>query len=146
MKDRRSLTNHKCCVCWFSSAAPFLLTAMVDLYTRDPRRQWYMFVDDDPFVFLNNTLSVLSGFNSSRKIVVGHFYCAWPAVVFGRNHNMQCMNFPQGAGVAISRRPTSPFGGPTHHREGSGLGTVCGRPGSDSRRWAIYHFSLGGRC
>jgi hypothetical protein len=81
-----------------------MLTAMVDLYARDPTKQWYMFVDDDSYIFLNNALSILSQFNSSRKVVVGHFYCAWPDVVFGRNHNMQCMNFPQGgAGVAISR-------------------------------------------
>jgi hypothetical protein len=92
---------------WFPSAwkraQPRFLKGMVDLFIREPTKKWYLFADDDSYVFAKNTKRILGGFNFSRKIVVGHFYCAWPAVVFGKNHNMKCMNFPQGgAGVAIS--------------------------------------------
>ncbi|OHT09813.1 hypothetical protein TRFO_21075 [Tritrichomonas foetus] len=93
---------------WFPTpwerAQPRFVKSMHTLYKLDSSKQWYIFADDDSYIFLNNTLEILSRFNSSNKVVVGHFYCAWPEVVFGRDHSQQCMNFPQGgAGVAISR-------------------------------------------
>jgi hypothetical protein len=92
---------------WFPTAwkraQPRFLRAMVDLFARAPTAKWYLFVDDDSYLFLDNTLAILDRFNFTDKVVVGHFYCAWPQVVFGKHHNMQCMNFPQGgAGMAIS--------------------------------------------
>ena len=92
---------------WFpnnwQSAQPRFLRAIHELYKIEPHKKWYVFVDDDSYLFLNNTLNILSNFNSSEKIVVGRFYCAWPKVVFGNNNTNQCMNFPQGgAGIALS--------------------------------------------
>jgi hypothetical protein len=92
---------------WFPSAwrraQPRFMKGMADLFAREPAKKWYLFVDDDSYLFSENTREILNRFNSTQKVVVGHFYCAWPEVVFGRNHSEQCMNFPQGgAGVAIS--------------------------------------------
>jgi hypothetical protein len=87
----------------WQGAQPRFLKAMVDLFAREPDKKWFIFLDDDSYLFLNTTLGIADQFNHSEKVVIGHFYCAWPQVVFGKNHTRQCLNFPQGgAGMVIS--------------------------------------------
>ena len=88
---------------WFANAwqraQPRILKAMHDLYTRAPDKQWYLFLDDDSYVLMENLLAILDKLSKPEPHVVGHFYCAWERIGDG-----DCLQFPQGgAGIAINR-------------------------------------------
>ena len=84
-------------------AQPRFLSAMHKSFSLNSSKKWYIFCDDDTYLVRDNLLKIMSKFNHNDKIVIGHFYCAWPDVVFGKNHSMQCLSFPQGgAGIIIS--------------------------------------------
>lgn len=92
---------------WFLTpwqrAQPRFVAAMYDSFMRDSKKDWYLFGDDDTYFVKNTLLDITKRFNSSDIIVIGKFYCAWPDVVYGKDHNHQCLKFPQGgAGVLIS--------------------------------------------
>jgi len=93
---------------WFPNgwqrAQPRFLEAMIDTYMRNDTHKWYVFGDDDTYLSKKNLFKLISQFDPSEPLVFGRFYCAWPDIVFGKNHSQQCLAFPQGgAGVVISR-------------------------------------------
>ena len=84
-------------------AQPRFLYAMHESFVMNSSKKWYIFCDDDTYLVRDNLMKIMSKFDPNEKIVIGHFYCAWPDVVFGKNHNMECLSFPQGgAGIIIS--------------------------------------------
>lgn len=85
-------------------AQPRFLASMHKSYSLNDTKKWYVFCDDDTYIVRSTLFEALERFDPDEKIVIGHFYCAWPDVVFGKNHSMKCLSFPQGgAGVCISR-------------------------------------------
>jgi hypothetical protein len=84
-------------------AQPRFLASMHRSFQINDTKKWYVFCDDDSYIVQKTVFDILERFDHEEKIVVGHFYCAWPDVVFGKNHSMKCLSFPQGgAGVCIS--------------------------------------------
>lgn len=84
-------------------AQPRFVKSMHESFNINNTKKWYVFVDDDSYIARDALVDILSHLNHSEPIVVGKFYCAWPDIVFGKNHSMECLAFPQGgAGVAIS--------------------------------------------
>ncbi|EAY19764.1 hypothetical protein TVAG_178080 [Trichomonas vaginalis G3] len=84
-------------------AQPRFVKSMDESFNQNSSKKWYAFLDDDSYISRDTLIDIVSRFNESEPIVIGKFYCAWPDVVFGKDHSQDCLSFPQGgAGVVIS--------------------------------------------
>ena len=94
---------------WFAGAwtraQPRIIKGMETLYRRNTSKKWYFFCDDDSYPVMRNLIEALKDYSYEDSKVLGHFYCAWPEVVYGKNHDDECLDFAQGgAGVAVSQK------------------------------------------
>ena len=89
----------------WTRAQPRIVKGMERLYRMNTSKKWYFFCDDDSYPVMRNLLEALKDYSYEDSKVLGHFYCAWPEVVYGKNHEDECLNFAQGgAGVAVSQK------------------------------------------
>lgn len=84
-------------------AQPRFVKSMEMFYRMNESKKWYFFIDDDSYPIKRNLFKVLSQHNPNESKVLGHFYCSWNQVVYGKEDDDRCLLFAQGgAGVAVS--------------------------------------------
>ncbi|KAH0786387.1 hypothetical protein GPJ56_009773 [Histomonas meleagridis] len=95
---------------WYYAQTRHLLT-MADLYERFPNKKWYIWADDDTYLYPNSILDFLSAYNSSDFLVFGVIYCTWNNVGDLIKPHRSCHPFAQGgAGVFFSHKMMSSVG------------------------------------
>jgi hypothetical protein len=88
---------------WYH-AQPRFLPAMHHLWVSNPRARWFLFCDDDTYLYAQAILRMLSGYNSSAFAVVSHFWCSWDVITQYMLPTRDCHPFAQGgSGVFFSR-------------------------------------------
>lgn len=92
---------------WYYAQTRHLLT-MADLYERFPNKSWYIWADDDTYLYPKAILEFLEKQDQNEFLVFGVIYCAWDSVAAIIEPVRQCHPFAQGgAGVFISHKMMS---------------------------------------
>ncbi|OHT13207.1 hypothetical protein TRFO_16774 [Tritrichomonas foetus] len=87
---------------WYYAQTRHLLT-MADFYERFPNKKWYIWGDDDTYLYPESILNFLSSQNSSDFLVFGVSYCSWDSIAEIIEPKRNCHPFAQGgAGVFFS--------------------------------------------
>jgi hypothetical protein len=87
---------------WYYAQTRHLLT-MADLYERFPDKLWYIWCDDDTYLYPDSIIEFLSSQNASLLQIHGVIYCAWDSVASIIEPVRGCHPFAQGgAGVFIT--------------------------------------------
>jgi hypothetical protein len=77
---------------------------MHHLWQANPTARWYIFCDDDTYLYSQSLLRLLSNQNSSQPEVVSHFWCSWMTITEHMVPARDCHPFAQGgSGVMFSR-------------------------------------------
>ena len=85
-------------------AQPRFLPAMRELWKQEPNVSWYVFGDDDTYIFREPLLRKLSKFDENQRRVIGRVWCSNSQFAYILKKDT-CLPFAQGgAGVAISKR------------------------------------------
>lgn len=87
---------------WYYAQTRHLLT-MADFYERFPNKKWYIWADDDTYLYPESIMNFLDQQNSSKFVVFGITYCSWDSVAEIIEPKRVCHPFAQGgAGVFYS--------------------------------------------
>ena len=91
----------------WAKAQPRFLPAMARLYEIRPNSDWYMFCDDDSYVFYSSLQKNLPQYNPNSTIVLGFYYHMWSHIFKYFPQELQLGEtsdlFPQGgAGIIMS--------------------------------------------
>lgn len=87
---------------WYYAQTRHLLT-MADFYERFPNKKWYIWADDDTYLYPESIMNFLNSKNSSQFVVFGITYCTWDSVAEIIEPKRNCHPFAQGgAGVLYS--------------------------------------------
>jgi len=80
------------------------LISMLDLYNKYPNKKWYIWSDDDTYLYPYSILDFLSDENHEEIALYGHVYCSWDSVMHFSGQRDSCLPFAQGgAGVLLSQ-------------------------------------------
>jgi hypothetical protein len=87
---------------WYYAQTRHLLT-MADLYDRFPNKTWYIWTDDDTYLYPDSVIEYLDSQDADTLRVIGVVYCSWDSVAEIIEPKRQCHPFCQGgAGVFFS--------------------------------------------
>jgi hypothetical protein len=88
---------------WYQ-AQPRFLPGMHHLWISNPNASWFIFCDDDTYLFPKSLLRELAMHNSSQPEVISHFWCSWNQITEFMRLARDCHPFAQGgSGVMFSR-------------------------------------------
>jgi hypothetical protein len=88
---------------WYR-AQPRFLPGMHHLWATRPSARWYIFCDDDTYLFPQSLLRMLQQRDSSQLEVISHFWCTWDQITQYMRPQRDCHPFAQGgSGVLFSR-------------------------------------------
>jgi hypothetical protein len=95
---------------WYYAQTRHLLT-MADLYERFPNKTWYIWTDDDTYLYPDSVLDFLDTQDPTALRVIGVVYCSWESVAQIIEPVRVCHPFCQGgAGVFFSHKMMSSIG------------------------------------
>jgi hypothetical protein len=88
---------------WYR-AQPRFLPGMHHLWVSNPNASWYIFCDDDTYLFPKSLLRKLAMHNASKPEVISRFWCSWNQITEFMRPPRDCHLFAQGgSGVMFSR-------------------------------------------
>jgi hypothetical protein len=92
---------------WYYAQTRHLLT-MADLYERFPNKTWYIWADDDTYLYPDSVLAYLDRQDATVLRVFGVVYCSWDTVAEIIEPIRRCHPFCQGgAGAFFSHKMMS---------------------------------------
>ena len=87
---------------WYYAQTRHLLT-IADFYERFPNKKWYIWSDDDTYLYPESILNLLDKYDSRNPLIFGVTYCSWDSVAEIIEPKRNCHPFAQGgAGVFFS--------------------------------------------